>query len=289
MKDVPAVKHEDAALERLDEASSAVQRIATQTWEPDKFRTAVAGHVADALRAIDLARADLRRGSDIKAADEAREALRNYFKSIGYGADSGIPEVMHIIAPLPIDPIRFEPAKFPAFQEVVNRLAISIQGLDRRYRSWLIVAPSMSGGIWENGKFDFKVRSANALWAELKIYPSGTVTFGRPLYAFRDPKGFALTETISDLEATLLFAHDFLQEIGVAPVQVAIQTAIVDAQDWILAVPRSIGPSEERTATAPSKLMLFPKETAIVPYSSFSREPVVVSREIVAEIRDGYK
>lgn len=275
---------------RLDDASKAVRRIATQNWDPETFRASVASAIAEALRALTLARGEVLRGVEIREASAGRTALRQYVAELAAFDPLNDAEMMYLVVPLPLDPERIDPTwSTDDFRIRINRLALELQMQNRRFRDWLIVAPSSSYATRDHNHVDFRVNvEGGTLAAAIRVFNSGALAFRRPAHSWTSPKDYSLNTVTADLEATLLFARNFLSEIGASPVQIATQAILRNMNDYIMSVPHDILGHQYGKPISAAANACYPEDALVTAYSDFVRDPLSVVVAIKEDLRSRY-
>jgi hypothetical protein len=292
---IPAVSLEDSAIARLNEARAAIARIAGGDSDPKSFRGAIAADVAEALRALELARHEIRRFGEVSNAKKARVILNAQVTQIIANTATSAPEVMVVVIPLPIDGTRISlEMPLDRFSETVNRLALDVQRRDRRYATWLISAPSYSGARRsreydeDRQHIEFTVQYDETVLASMRFYGNGAIIFRRQLHRAKRP-GFALREVESDLNATLLFVRELFLDLGASPIQVAVALVRHNAGDFIMARPSTFGGSEFLAPRSADVTRVYPTVPALSGYSAFSDQPLALSTKVLRALESDYE
>jgi hypothetical protein len=204
-----------------------------------------------------------------KIEDAGYAACADYLEGCVREFATDEPEVVHLIVPVPLDVERFPERRFGSASGIeINRILSEMARRSRRHAAWMVSHE-----------------------AALTLYVGGMIVHRRRLRARRDGRSFSLPRTLRDFASTLHFAVDVFAASGAVPRQVGVQTALVNAQGWLLALPATFGGASTLVPRTPRALALYPEVPSLLGVRSFLEDAgeaaAALERALVSDYRWG--
>jgi hypothetical protein len=233
---------------------------------------------------------------NIEPARGPAAALRAYLERSVRELGTHEPEIVHLIAPLALDGEHFPERSFGvSYGGEIDRILDAMASRSRRHAAWMRPDPRRVTTTTRRRaeRLEHAVHvgadEGGPLYATLAMYEGGLIAYRRPLYARRAGRSFSLTGTLLDLASTVHFAVDVFAATGSVPKRLGVQTALVNAERWRLAVPGTLHGGETLTPRVPRRLVMYPATPSLLEERSFLEDAgaatAATERAIVGDYR----